>query len=149
VLPFAAIHSVKGREFPTTVVVLPQNLRMDSAGQHVLDHWDQGIGSEARRVLYVGASRAQTLLILAVHTDHANRVAELLKRDGLLYDLASLSAKPTAVAPENHRGSTGACSLMPAVASALSPWLTTPLRSCRVGTRCFRRQGVGFAGQDG
>lgn len=91
VFPFATVHSVKGREFPTAVVVLPQNLRVDSAGQHVLDHWDQGIGSEARRVLYVGASRAQTLLIRAVHTDHANRVAELLKRDGVLYDLASLS----------------------------------------------------------
>jgi superfamily I DNA/RNA helicase len=149
VFPFATIHSVKGREFPTAVVVLPQNLRMDSAGQHVLDHWDQGIGSEARRVLYVGASRAQTLLILAVHADHADRVAELLKRDGVPYDLASLSAKPTGVAPENHRGSAGACSLMPAVLSALSPWLTTRLRSCRVGARCFRRQRVGFAGQDG
>jgi hypothetical protein len=48
------------------------------------------VGSEARRVLYVGASRAQTLLILAVHTDHANRVAGLLKRDGVNYDLVSL-----------------------------------------------------------
>jgi DNA helicase II / ATP-dependent DNA helicase PcrA len=99
--PFATIHSVKGREFPTAVVVLPQNLRLDSAGQHVLDHWDQGIGSEARRVLYVGASRAQTLLILAVHIGHANRVAELLKRDGVLFDMASLSAKTTAVKPDN------------------------------------------------
>lgn len=89
VLPFATIHSVKGREFATVVVVLPQDLRTDSAKQHVLDHWDQGKASEARRVLYVGASRAQTMLILAVHTDHANRVAGLLKRDGVPYDLAS------------------------------------------------------------
>jgi superfamily I DNA/RNA helicase len=105
VFPFATIHSAKGREFATVVVVLPQDLRTDSAKQHVLDHWDQGTASEARRVLYVGASRAQTLLILAVHTDHANRVAELLTRDRVLYNLASLSAKPTAVAPENYRGS--------------------------------------------
>ena len=54
-----------------------------------MDHWDQRVGSEARRVLYVGASRAQTLLILAVHTDHANRVTGLLKRDGVNYDLLS------------------------------------------------------------
>jgi len=81
--PFATIHSVKGREFPTVVVVLPKNLREDG-GQHVLDHWDRDTDSEARRVLYVGASRSQTLLILAVHTDHANRVAGLLKRDGVL-----------------------------------------------------------------
>ena len=85
----ATIHSVKGREFPAVVVILPKNLRQDAANQHVLDHWDQGIDSEARRVLYVGASRAQTLLILAVHTDHANRVAGLLKRDGVPYNLVS------------------------------------------------------------
>ena len=87
--PFATIHSVKGREFPTVVVVLPKSLREDETDGHVLDHWDQGVGSEARRVLYVGASRAQTLLILAVHTDHANRVAGLLKRDGVNYDLVT------------------------------------------------------------
>jgi DNA helicase II / ATP-dependent DNA helicase PcrA len=87
VFPFATIHSVKGREFPTVVVVLPQNLRAE-VGQSVIDHWDHGTESEARRVLYVAASRAQTLLILAVPSDHANRVAELLKRDGVDYDLA-------------------------------------------------------------
>jgi superfamily I DNA/RNA helicase len=102
VLTISPIYSVKRREFPTVVVVLPQDLRTDTAKQHVLDHWDQGTASEARRVLYVGASRAQTLLILAVHTDHANRVAELLKRDGIPYDLGPLSARPAAVAPDNY-----------------------------------------------
>jgi superfamily I DNA/RNA helicase len=89
VFPFATIHSAKGRQFATAVVVLPQNLRTDPHNQHVLDHWEHGKDTEARRVLYVGASRAQTLLILAVHADHANRVAGLLKRDGIPYDLAS------------------------------------------------------------
>jgi DNA helicase-2/ATP-dependent DNA helicase PcrA len=90
--PFATIHSVKGREFPTVIVVLPKKLRTED-GRHVLDHWDQALPSEARRVLYVGASRAQTLLILAVHADHANRVVGLLKRDEVPCELASLSAK--------------------------------------------------------
>lgn len=90
--PFGTIHSVKGREYPTAVVILPKTLREDAADQHVLDHWDEGVDSEARRVLYVGASRAQTMLILAVHADHSNRVAGLLKRDGVPYELASLSA---------------------------------------------------------
>ena len=85
--PFATIHSVKGREFSTAVVALPQNLRTDPSNQNVLDHWEHDKDTETRRVLYVGASRAQTLLILAVHTDHANRVAGLLKRDGVPYDL--------------------------------------------------------------
>lgn len=84
----ATIHSVKGREFLGVVVVVPKKLRPDAKGLHVLDHWEQDISSEARRVLYVGASRAQKLLILAAHTDHHDRVAALLKRDGVLYDLA-------------------------------------------------------------
>jgi DNA helicase-2/ATP-dependent DNA helicase PcrA len=86
--PFATIHSVKGREFATAVVALPQNLRTDPSNQNVLDHWEHGKDTEARRVFYVGASRAQKLLILAVHSDHANRVEGLLKRDGVPYDLA-------------------------------------------------------------
>jgi superfamily I DNA/RNA helicase len=77
------IHSVKGREFPAVVVVLPKNLLTDADNRHVLDHWEQGMTSELRRVLYVGASRAQKLLILAVHTDHVNRVTSRLREDGV------------------------------------------------------------------
>ena len=78
---YATIHSVKGREFPAVVVVLPKNLLTDADNHHVLDHWERGIPSELRRVLYVGASRAQKLLILAAHTDHINRVTSRLKKD--------------------------------------------------------------------
>jgi superfamily I DNA/RNA helicase len=88
--PFASttIHSVKGREFPAVVVVLPQKLRRDSSGGDVLQHWEQGKASEARRVLYVGVSRAQQLLILAVHADHAERVTARLKDDQVPFELA-------------------------------------------------------------
>ena len=80
---FGTIHSVKGREFPAVVVVLPKNLLTDADNRHVLDHWEQGMSSELRRVLYVGASRAQKLLILAMHTDHVNRVTSRLSEDGV------------------------------------------------------------------
>ena len=82
----ATIHSVKGREFVSVVVVLPKNLLKDSADRNVLDHWEQRTPSELRRVLYVGASRAQRLLILAVHTDHLDRVASLLQADDVPYE---------------------------------------------------------------
>jgi superfamily I DNA/RNA helicase len=85
---WASIHSVKGREFPGVVVVVPQKLTPDSGELSVLDHWEQGEPSEARRVLYVGVSRAQRLLILAVHTSHRDRVAALLKRDNVHVELA-------------------------------------------------------------
>ena len=82
----STIHSVKGQEFPCVVVVLPEELYRDSSGQHVLDHWEQDTGSEPRRVLYVGASRARKLLILAVHNDHFERVSRILKDDGVAHD---------------------------------------------------------------
>lgn len=84
---WGTIHSVKGREFGSVVVVLPKKLLTDTGNRHVIDHWEQRTPSELRRVLYVGASRAQRLLILAVHADHVDRVASLLKGDGVPYEL--------------------------------------------------------------
>jgi superfamily I DNA/RNA helicase len=84
----ATIHSVKGREFPAVVVVLPKNLLTDASNHHGLDHWEQGMPSELRRVLYVGASRAQELLILAAHTDHIDRLTSCLTKDDVPHALA-------------------------------------------------------------
>jgi hypothetical protein len=69
------------------VVVLPEDLHTDNSDRHVIDHWEDGVASELRRVLYVAASRAQRLLVLAVHTDHHGRVAKLLKNDNVPYEL--------------------------------------------------------------
>jgi superfamily I DNA/RNA helicase len=80
----ATIHSVKGQEFPGVVVVVPKNPRKDAHG-HVLDHWENQLSTEPRRVLYVGASRAQRLLIFAVHNSHMERVAELLTASDVLH----------------------------------------------------------------
>lgn len=73
----ATIHSVKGQEFPAVVVVIPGPPRKN-AGQ-VLGDWENDLPSEPRRVLYVGASRAQRLLVLAVHNNHVERIAKLLE----------------------------------------------------------------------
>jgi hypothetical protein len=83
----ATVHSVKGREYTGVVLVLPKELHTDDSGRHVIDHWEDGVASELRRVFYVGASRAQRLLILAVHTDHHGRVAKLLKDNQVSYEL--------------------------------------------------------------
>ena len=85
---WATIHSVKGQEFPGVVVVLPSGLlKGKDDSLHAIDHWERQTGSEYRRVLYVGASRAQKLLILAVHRNHLQRVINLMERDGVPYEL--------------------------------------------------------------
>jgi superfamily I DNA/RNA helicase len=81
------IHSVKGKEFTSTIVVLPEKPPKDDGDRHAIDHWEGATQSELRRVLYVGASRAQQLLILAVHANHTERIAAQLKRDGVHYEV--------------------------------------------------------------
>jgi len=79
------VHGVKGREFPAVAVVIPKSLRTDDDDRTSLDCWQEGVDSEARRVLYVGVSRAQRLAILAVHEKHVEQVQNLLDVAGVAY----------------------------------------------------------------
>ncbi len=77
-IPWGTIHSVKGQEFEAVALIIPQQLIPDAGDKTCLDLWAEGIDGESRRVLYVGATRARQLLVIAVHTSHADRVRELL-----------------------------------------------------------------------
>lgn len=81
-----SIHSFKGQEAEAVAVVIPQRLPADSGGRTAVDAWEDGTDTEARRVLYVGVSRAERLLVLAAHRAHANRVESVLRRDGVPYE---------------------------------------------------------------
>lgn len=50
-----------------------------------MHQWVSNREGESRRVLYVGASRAQQLLILVVHQSRATDVRTALDRDGVRY----------------------------------------------------------------
>jgi ATP-dependent exoDNAse (exonuclease V) beta subunit len=60
----------------------------DVNGLTALDQWEKGVDAEPRRVLYVAASRAQSLLMLAVYKKHVARVTQILERDGVPFALA-------------------------------------------------------------
>lgn len=77
-LPYSSVHGFKGLERQAVVLVIPHK------GNHeadAVDDWESGTASEQRRVLYVGASRAERLLILAVHDSRAQLVTDMLTRD--------------------------------------------------------------------
>lgn len=76
-LPWDTVHASKGRQFSVVALVIPQSLPADDNGRSCLDLWEQDADGESRRVLYVGASRAQRILVLAVHTSHEERVRAL------------------------------------------------------------------------
>ena len=86
--PARTIHSVKGMEFPAVCVVLSPT----TAGQ-ILDFLTGTGGmteSEEARKIYVGASRAQRLLVIAVPTSQADRLVDLLKSTGANVALSSI-----------------------------------------------------------
>ncbi|ABC82991.1 ATP-dependent helicase [Anaeromyxobacter dehalogenans] len=72
------VHAAKGREYPGVMVVLPPGKRT----KQLLDEWETRQDSEGRAVLYVAATRAQRLLVLAAPNEYASRVYSLASRDG-------------------------------------------------------------------
>jgi hypothetical protein len=86
--PARTIHSVKGQEFPAVCVVMTTQ----TAGA-ILDILEgdtlSGAGEDVRKI-YVGASRAQRLLALAVPKSGTSRLIALLKSGGCNVRLCQL-----------------------------------------------------------
>jgi DNA helicase-2/ATP-dependent DNA helicase PcrA len=79
------IHGVKGAEFEAVVLAIPSTRHPDTG--HVLDDWRDGVNTERRRVLYVGVSRAERLLILVISKSHREQLEELLITQDVPYVL--------------------------------------------------------------
>lgn len=75
-LPSAHIHSVKGCEFDAVMLEIEDDKKGDR--DHIIELWNSNETSEAKRVLYVGASRARRLLVLATPPRHLAALRELL-----------------------------------------------------------------------
>lgn len=83
------VHAVKGAEFEAVIYALPT--RATDAG-HVLDDWETGVNSEARRVLYVGVSRARKLVALVVPAGpRATQLQTILTRDSVPHEVTVTS----------------------------------------------------------
>ena len=85
-LSWSSIHAAKGKEFPAVALVIPKKPVTDPDGKTALDHWEAGTSAEVRRVLYVGASRAEQILLLVAHANHTPRVADLLEKAEIPFD---------------------------------------------------------------
>ena len=78
------VHAVKGDEFDAVIYALPSRAL---GGSHVVDDWQNGVGTEARRVLYVGVTRARSLAILVTPPGRLAQLEQVLRRDGVPYEL--------------------------------------------------------------
>jgi hypothetical protein len=77
-LACAKIHEAKGREYGAVCVVIPPNRAPENRGDALLGSWEARTDIEAKRVLYVGLTRAQYLSALAVPVALADRCVGVL-----------------------------------------------------------------------
>lgn len=85
--PARTIHSVKGMEFPAICVVMSP-----STAKGIIDFLTGGAGgdNEEARKIYVGASRAQRLLAIALPRTQAPRLRDLMTGMGGAVELVAL-----------------------------------------------------------
>ncbi len=62
----AKIHEAKGHEYSAVCVVIPPNRAPKNRTEALFASWETSTDAEAKRVLYVGLTRAQHLAVLAV-----------------------------------------------------------------------------------
>lgn len=77
-LKCAKIHEAKGREYGAVCVVIPPNRAPENRGTALFESWEARTDTEAKRVLYVGLTRARHLGALAVPIAFADRCVAVL-----------------------------------------------------------------------
>ncbi len=75
----SSIHQAKGSEAEAALVVLSRDRGQLTRTAELLDAWGLGRNTEARRVLYVGVTRAQRLCAIAVPAATASQVEQILE----------------------------------------------------------------------
>jgi DNA helicase-2/ATP-dependent DNA helicase PcrA len=93
-LGYSTVHGYKGLQSPAVALVIPERRTGTSDQEDGVHLWSSGREGEARSVLYVGASRAQQLLILAVHDSRIDDVKATLDRDAVQYAELTESIPP-------------------------------------------------------
>ena len=77
-LTCAKIHEAKGHEYDAVCVVIPPNRAPENHSAALFESWVNRTDAEAKRVIYVGVTRARHFSALAVPVAFADRCATLL-----------------------------------------------------------------------
>ncbi|QSE87311.1 ATP-binding domain-containing protein (plasmid) [Rhodococcus pseudokoreensis] len=84
---YSTVHGYTGLQAPAVILVVPKPFKVQE--EDGVQQWCADEPGEARRVLYVGASRAQQLLVIAAHESVHDLVATTLTDDGVAIQLLS------------------------------------------------------------
>lgn len=83
----SSVHQAKGSETEAVLVVIPRDRAPGTKTADLMDAWSADLDTEARRVLYVGVTRAERLCALAVHSSSAPRVEQILNLANVPFDI--------------------------------------------------------------
>lgn len=84
----STVHDAKGSEAEAVLMVLPPDRNPQNRTSALLDKWEHRIDEEAKRVLYVGLTRARCLCALALPDALKDRAISVLNKDGVPFEVA-------------------------------------------------------------
>ncbi|OGW29254.1 MAG: hypothetical protein A2X59_07665 [Nitrospirae bacterium GWC2_42_7] len=90
-LQCATVHEAKGREYEAVCLVIPPNRAPSNHTEQLIAAWEGRLSSEALRVAYVGITRAKKLIAIAVPAAYQPRLASILTRAGVTWELKDLA----------------------------------------------------------
>lgn len=80
------VHQAKGRAFDSVLLVIPPK-SPKKPSDVTISHWQNKTDSEAKRVLYVGATRARQYLTVAVPQAELERISSILDKGNVPYEV--------------------------------------------------------------
>lgn len=90
----STIHEAKGHEYEAVCVVLQPDRAPDNRTSQLFDAWERGTELEAKRVIYVGVTRAKRFLMLAVPELFVERCLSILDSAQVASERLQLNANP-------------------------------------------------------
>lgn len=81
----ATVHEAKGKQYDAICLVIPPDVQGGTRTQQLLESWENRVDDEAKRVVYVGLTRARRLAVLAIPNAVRERIAGLLDAAGANY----------------------------------------------------------------
>lgn len=86
----AKIHEAKGHQYDAVCVVIPPDRAPKNRTSELIESWENRTAAEAKRVIYVGITRARHFSALAIPAPFADRCAALLTAGGVPFSRTAI-----------------------------------------------------------
>lgn len=89
-LPYSTIHYAKGKEYSAVCIVIPKDYpRTIGQTSNLMNTWKNRVSDESKRVVYVGATRSQQVVVIAIPSDLTDTIGLILSTANVSHSIAS------------------------------------------------------------